>query len=123
MKKQRKGKIINLASVAGRGVSEFSSSAYAASKAGVIIFTKKVAAEVGPYGITCNAVAPGLTLTDRIKRRWKAATEKQKESVLNSIPMGRLSSVGEQANVIAFLASDDASYITGITIDVNGGKF
>ena len=62
-------------------------------------------------------------MTDRIKRRWKAATEKQKESVLNSIPMGRLSSVGEQANVIAFLASDDASYITGITIDVNGGKF
>ncbi len=123
MKKQRKGKIINLASVAGRGVSDFSSSAYAASKAGVIIFTKKVAAEVGPYGITCNAVAPGLTLTDRMQRRWKTATEKQKENVLNSIPLGRLSSVDDQANVIAFLASDDANYITGITIDVNGGKF
>ena len=123
MKKQRIGKIVNIASVAGRGVSEFSSSAYAASKAGVIIFTKRVATEVGSYGITCNAVAPGLTLTDRIKRRWKVATEEQKKRVLNSIPLGRLSSAEDQAKVIAFLASDDANYITGITIDVNGGKF
>ena len=123
MKKQRNGKIVNLASVAGRGVSEFSSSAYAASKAGVIIFTKKVAIEVGSYGITCNAVAPGLTLTDRMKRRWEVATEEHKKRVLNSIPLGRLSSVEDQANAIAFLASDDANYITGITIDVNGGKF
>ena len=123
MKKQRNGKIINLASVAGRGVDDFSSSAYAASKAGVIIFTKRVAAEVGSYGITCNAVAPGLTLTDRIKRRWEVATEEQKKRVLDSIPLGRLSSAEDQAKVIAFLASDDASYITGITIDVNGGKF
>ena len=123
MKKQRNGKIVNIASVAGRGVSEFSSSAYAASKAGVIIFTKKVAAEVGSYGITCNAVAPGLTLTDRIKRRWEVATEEQKKRVLDSITLGRLSSAEDQAKVIAFLASDDANYITGITIDVNGGKF
>jgi NAD(P)-dependent dehydrogenase (short-subunit alcohol dehydrogenase family) len=123
MKKQKNGKIVNLASVAGRGVSEFSSSAYAAAKAGVIIFTKKVAIEVGPYGITCNAVAPGLTLTDRMQRRWEVATEDQKEHLLNSIPLGRLSSVEDQANAIAFLASDDANYITGITIDVNGGKF
>jgi len=123
MKKQRNGKIVNLASVAGRGVSEFSSSAYAASKAGVIIFTKKVAIEVGPYGITCNAIAPGLTLTDRMKRRWEVATEEHKKRVLNSIPLGRLSSAEDQANAIAFLASDDANYITGITIDVNGGKF
>ena len=123
MKKQKNGKIVNLASVAGRGVSEFSSSAYAASKAGVIIFTKKVAIEVGSYGITCNAVAPGLTLTDRMKRRWEVATEEHKKDVLNSIPLGRLSSVEDQANARAFLASDDANYITGITIDVNGGKF
>ena len=123
MKKQRNGKIINLASVAGRGGDDFSSSAYAASKAGVIIFTKRVAAEVGSYGITCNAVAPGLTLTDRIKRRWEVATEEQKKRVLDSIPLGRLSSAEDQAKVIAFLASDDASYITGITIDVNGGTF
>jgi NAD(P)-dependent dehydrogenase (short-subunit alcohol dehydrogenase family) len=123
MKKQRNGKIINLASVAGRGVDDFSSSAYAASKAGVIVFTKRVATEVGSYGITCNAVAPGLTLTDRIKRRWNVATEEQKKRVLDSIPLGRLSSAEDQAKVIAFLASDDANYITGITIDVNGGKF
>ena len=123
MKKQRNGKIINLASVAGRGVDDFSSSAYAASKAGVIIFTKKVAIEVGSYGITCNAVAPGFTLTERMKRRWEVATEEHKEQLLNSIPLGRLASVEDQANAIAFLASDDANYITGITIDVNGGKF
>ena len=123
MKKQRNGKIVNIASVAGRGVSEFSSSAYAASKAGVIIFTKKVAIEVGSYGITCNAVAPGFTLTERMKRRWEVATQEHQEQLLNSIPLGRLASVEDQANAIAFLASDDANYITGITIDVNGGKF
>ena len=123
MKKQRNGKIVNIASVAGIGVSEFSSSAYAASKAGVIIFTKKVAIEVGSYGITCNAVAPGFTLTERMKRRWEVATQEHQEQLLNSIPLGRLASVEDQANAIAFLASDDANYITGITIDVNGGKF
>ena len=60
-------------------------------------------------------------MTDRMQRRWKTATEEQKESVLKSIPLGRLSSVDDQANVIAFLASDDASYITGASLLVDWG--
>ena len=63
MKRQRRGKIVNLASIAGRGLSQTSSSAYAAAKGGIIAFTRKLAFELGPYGVTINAIAPSLTLT------------------------------------------------------------
>ena len=74
MKHQRRGKIINLASIAGRGLSPTSSSAYAAAKGGIIAFTRKLAFELGPFGVTINAIAPSLTLTERIRPHWEKRT-------------------------------------------------
>lgn len=122
MKQQGSGKIINLSSVAGHGLSE-TSSAYAAAKAGIMAFTKKVAIEAGPYGVTCNAIAPGMTLTDRIARGWEQRSEEERQRSLEAIPLGRAAEPEDQAKVIAFLASADADYVTGATIDVNGGRY
>jgi NAD(P)-dependent dehydrogenase (short-subunit alcohol dehydrogenase family) len=71
MKRQRRGKIVNLSSIAGRGLSGSSSAAYAAAKGGIIAFTRKIAFELGPYGINVNAIAPSRTLTERIRPRWE----------------------------------------------------
>ncbi len=122
MKQQGSGKIINLSSVAGHGLSE-TSSAYATAKAGIMAFTKKVAIEAGPYGVTCNAIAPGMTLTDRISRGWEQRSEEERQRSLEAIPLGRAAQPEDKAKVIAFLASADADYVTGATIDVNGGRY
>ena len=120
MKVQNSGKIINISSEAALSLGE-PGSAYVAAKAGITAFTKKVAKESGPYGITCNAVAPGKTLSERIAPRWNMNSEKEKLEYLNKIPLGRLAEPVDQAKVIAFLASDDANYVTGVTIDTSGG--
>ena len=104
MKKQGGGKIINLSSMAGHGSTD-TSSAYAAAKAGIMAFTKKVAREAGPYGITCNAIAPGLTLSDRIGLRWEQKSEQDKQLAIEEIPLGRIAQPEDQARVVAFLAS------------------
>ena len=121
MKKQGGGKIVNLSSRAAHGLSD-SSSAYALAKAGIMAFTKKVAREAGPYGITCNAVAPGLTLSDRITRIWEPRSEEDKQRAIEAIPLRRVAQPEDQAKVIAFLASADADYVTGVTIDTSGGQ-
>ena len=121
MKQQGGGKIVNLSSRAARGVSD-SSSAYAAAKGGITAFTKKVATEAGPYGITCNAVAPALTLSDRIAELWEQKSEEHKQRTIQSIPLRRPGQPEDQARVIAFLASEDADYVTGVTIDTAGGR-
>lgn len=121
MKRQKSGKIVNLASIAGRGLSTVSSGAYAAAKGGIIALTRKLSIELGAYGINCNAIAPGLTLTKRIQAVWDASTPEKKEAVLRNTPLGRLPMAEDQARVICFLASHDADFITGTTIDVAGG--
>ena len=121
MKRQGGGKIVNLASIAGRGFSDASSSAYAAAKGGVIAFTKKTAREVGPFGITVNAVAPNTTLTERIQPRWEQQSPQDQVDQIEKIPLRRIAEPVDQANVICFLASKDADYVTGQTIDVSGG--
>jgi 3-oxoacyl-[acyl-carrier protein] reductase len=122
MKLHRYGRIINLSSIASHGRRDKVSVAYAASKAGVDGFTRKLAREAAPFGITCNAVAPGITLTERISEEfWEVRSPKEQQSVLDSIPLGRLSTAEEQAEVVAFLASAAASYLTGQIIDVTGG--
>lgn len=122
MKKNHYGRIINFSSIASHGRRDKASSAYAASKAGVEGFTRKVAREVAAFGITCNAIAPGITLTDRIDEKfWRTRSEIEKKTVLEAIPMQRLSSPEEQAQVALFLASDAASYLTGQIIEVSGG--
>jgi len=121
MKRQGNGKIVNISSDAAHSLGE-PSSAYVAAKAGIMAFTKKVAKESGPYGVTCNAIAPGMTLSERIQPRWAQRSEEQRQIIIDQIPLGRLSQPEDQAKVIAFLASEDANYVTGVTIDTSGGK-
>ena len=121
MKRQGNGKIVNISSDAAHSLGE-PSSAYVAAKAGIMAFTKKVAKESGPYGVTCNAIAPGMTLSERIQPRWEGRSEAPRQIIIDQIPLGRLSKPEDQAKVIAFLASEDANYVTGVTIDTSGGK-
>ncbi len=123
MKRQGYGRIVNVSSFAGRNHSPISGPQYGAAKAGLLAFTKHLAVELGPYGICVNAVAPSVTLTDRVKGKWEARTEEERRTFLSSIPLGRLARPEEVATVIAFLASDDASYVNGACIDVNGGSY
>jgi NAD(P)-dependent dehydrogenase (short-subunit alcohol dehydrogenase family) len=121
MKQAGQGKIVNLASIAGRGLSGASSSAYAAAKGGIIAFTKKLSSELGPSGINVNAIAPSLTLTERIRPHWEKRNAEQQALEIERTPLRRVAEAADQARVIAFLASQDADFITGITIDVTGG--
>ena len=121
MKRQGSGKIVNLASIAGRGVSESSSSAYAAAKGGIIAFTRKLSLELGPSGITVNAIAPSMTLTERIRPVWERRTAEQQAREIARTPLRRMAEAVDQARVICFLASHDADFVTGVTIDVTGG--
>jgi 3-oxoacyl-[acyl-carrier protein] reductase len=119
MKRQRYGRIINLASVVGRGGAVRVTSHYAAAKAGVIGFTRHLALEVGGDGITVNAVAPGTTATERV---LKARTPEETRRVAEAIPVRRLGEPREIAQAVVFLASDAAAFINGATLDVNGGQ-
>lgn len=123
LKAQRSGRIVNTASVAGRSQSQLGGPQYAAAKAGVVGFTRQLAFQLAPLGITVNAVAPGPTLSERVTAIWSNRSEEYRREVLDRIPMGRLGEVDESAAAVAFLCSDLASYITGVTIDVNGGLY
>jgi NAD(P)-dependent dehydrogenase (short-subunit alcohol dehydrogenase family) len=122
MKERGQGTIVNLASIAGRGLSVSSSSAYAAAKGGIIAFTRKLAFELGPYGITINAIAPSRTLTERIRPRWEQQSPEDQQAEIDRTPLRRIAEAADQAKVICFLASDDAAFVTGVTIDVTGGN-
>jgi 3-oxoacyl-[acyl-carrier protein] reductase len=117
MMKARKGSIINMSSIIGmRG--NAGQSSYAASKAGIIGFTKSIASELGSRNIRCNAIAPGFVETDMTHYLKEGEAAK---SFLDKIPLGRFGSAEEIANVTLFLASDMSSYITGQVISVCGG--
>lgn len=118
MMKKRKGRIINIGSVVG-STGNAGQANYAAAKAGVIGFSKSMAREVASRGITVNVVSPGFIDTDMTK----ALTADQKESIFKDIPANRLGDPKEIAATVGFLASDDAAYITGETIHVNGGMY
>jgi 3-oxoacyl-[acyl-carrier protein] reductase len=118
MMKKRKGRIINIGSVVG-STGNAGQANYAAAKAGVIGFSKSMAREVASRGITVNVVAPGFIDTDMTK----ALTDEQKESIFKDIPANRLGDPKEIAATVGFLASDEAAYITGETIHVNGGMY
>jgi NAD(P)-dependent dehydrogenase (short-subunit alcohol dehydrogenase family) len=119
MKKQKFGRIVSLSSVsAKRGGGVFGGPHYSASKAAVLGFSKNLAREVALDGITVNCVAPGLVNTDI----WKSLPEDQAKKVIDGIPMGRPGETEEIAATIAFLVSEEASYITGEEIDINGGS-
>lgn len=116
MMKQRFGRIVNVSSVAG--VSGNAGQAnYASAKAGLIGFTKTVAREMASRNITCNAVAPGFVPTDLTN----SLIGQMEDTILKQIPLGRFGKVEDVANAIAFLASEEASYITGQVLQVDGG--
>jgi NAD(P)-dependent dehydrogenase (short-subunit alcohol dehydrogenase family) len=121
MMHQQGGKIVNLASIAGRGKSPTSSSAYAAAKGGIIALTTKLAHELGPYGINVNAIAPATTLTERIRPRWQQRPPEERAADIARTPLRRMGEAVDQANVICFLASSHADFVTGLTLDVTGG--
>ena len=116
MIKQRYGRIVNIASVVGM-IGNAGQANYAASKAGVIGFTKATAKELASRNITVNAVAPGFIETEMTQQ----LNEKQREALLQNIPLKRMGTPEDIARVVAFLCSDDANYITGQVIPVDGG--
>ncbi|MCH2280937.1 MAG: 3-oxoacyl-[acyl-carrier-protein] reductase [SAR324 cluster bacterium] len=118
MVKQHSGRIINISSVVG-----FSGNPgqvnYSSTKSGLIGFTKSLSREVGTRGITVNAVAPGFINT----AMTQALNESQQQAILSQIPLGRMGEAEDIANAVAFLASEEASYITGTVLHVNGGMY
>lgn len=111
------GRIINISSVNGqRG--QFGQTNYSAAKAGMHGFTKTLAMEVAKYGITVNTISPGYIATDMVM----AIPEKVREQIVSQIPMGRLGGTHEVAYLVCFLASDEASFITGANYSINGGQ-
>lgn len=119
MKAQGYGRIISLSSVSGkRGGGIFGGAHYSASKAAVLGFSKNLAREVAADGITVNCVCPGLINTEI----WKSLPKEQADKVISDIPAGRPGEPQEVANTICFLASKEASYITGEDVDINGGS-
>jgi 3-oxoacyl-[acyl-carrier protein] reductase len=118
MKSCRRGKIVNMGSIAGKVGGIAVGAHYSASKAAVMCFTKSLARELAPYGINVNAIAPGVIATDMTR----AITGGDFEGYLSTIPLGRVGSVQDVAQVALFLSSERAGYLTGEIIDVNGGQ-
>jgi len=118
MMKKKSGRIISIASVVG-AMGNAGQTNYSAAKAGIMGFTKSLAREVGPRGITVNAIAPGFIKTDMTD----ALPEDQKKFLANQIPLGRLGTVDEIAESVLFLAAESGAYITAQTIHVNGGMY
>ena len=118
MKKQGWGRIINMSSSAGRSVSTLGGCHYTAAKAGMLGLTRAIAREMAPFGITVNAVCPGLIDTDMVEKNVGPERLRQ---YINSFPIPRLGTPAEVGALFLFLASDEAAYITGAAIDINGG--
>jgi NAD(P)-dependent dehydrogenase (short-subunit alcohol dehydrogenase family) len=124
MVKQGGGVIVNISALAGHWRASLAGVQYTAAKAGVEGLTRQLAYDWGKAGIRVNAVAPTVTITgDRVQSLWDGKSEEEKRKVLSGIPLGRLGTPEEVASVVVFLASDESSYITGITIDVSGGRY
>jgi 3-oxoacyl-[acyl-carrier protein] reductase len=124
MKRVRRGAIVNITSGAGRSYSLTGIQAYASAKAGLIGLTRQTARELGAHGIRVNAVAPGFVRSNPAsERQWQAMGEAGQQRLLDSIALGRLGRPEDIARAVVFFASDDAAWITGQTISVDGGHW
>ncbi|PWC28750.1 SDR family NAD(P)-dependent oxidoreductase [Teichococcus aestuarii] len=119
LKRRRWGRIVMMTSQAAHVPSSITGAYYGASKAGLMGFARNLAAELGPFGITVNSVAPGRIATDMVA----GAAPGMNEAFIARIPLARLGEPAEVGAVVRFLASDDAGYLTGTTIDVGGGSY
>ena len=119
MKAQRYGRIVNVASITGKNGDNSSTFAYGASKGAVISLTRSVARQLGPYGVTCNAIAPHAVMT-ALMSYWDDA---KKDAVAEKIPVRRLGTEEDMSHLMCFLASDDAGYVNGETVNINGGFY
>jgi NAD(P)-dependent dehydrogenase (short-subunit alcohol dehydrogenase family) len=119
MKARRYGKIVNMASMAGRATSTLGGAHYTAAKAGVLGLTRHLARELAPHRINVNAVSPGIVDTPMVAA---AVSPEQRQQLAASIPFERLATPDEVAGLVAFLASDEAAYITGASVDIHGGE-
>ncbi|MDO4548916.1 MAG: glucose 1-dehydrogenase [Clostridia bacterium] len=119
MKKQGYGKIVNLASITGKNGDNSTTFVYGASKGAVVTLTRSVARQLGPFGVNCNALAPHAVMT-KMMAYWDDA---KKKSMADKIPMRRLSTIKDVSNLALFLASDESSFITGETVNINGGYY
>jgi 3-oxoacyl-[acyl-carrier protein] reductase len=119
MKSRRYGKIVNMASMAGRATSTLGGAHYTAAKAGVLGLTRHLARELAPFRVNVNAVSPGIVDTPMVA---KALTPDQRQQLAASIPFERMAAPDEVASLVAFLASDEAAYITGASVDIHGGE-
>ncbi|SEN03206.1 3-oxoacyl-[acyl-carrier protein] reductase/2-[hydroxy(phenyl)methyl]-succinyl-CoA dehydrogenase BbsD subunit [Mesobacillus persicus] len=124
-KEKSGGKIINMSSIGGRTASLVTGVAYAAAKGGVISFSRRLAKEVGRFGINVNVIAPGLIISGERMHHlfFEENTEEQRQQVYSEIPLQSLGEKEDIANAAVFLASDESRYITGTVLDVNGGRF
>ncbi len=120
MQARRYGKIVNISSLAARSTSVFGGAAYTSAKAGLLGFSRHLAREAAPFGINVNALCPGPT--DTAMTRAGAVDDENFERLGKRVPIGRWGTPQEQANAVLFLVSDAASFITGATLDVNGGQ-
>lgn len=122
MKRQGYGRIVNISSGAGLGHSLTGIQAYTSAKAGQIGLTRQMAFELGPYGITVNNVAPGFVISNpSTERQWQAMGQEGQQHLVQSIPLRRLGTPKDIAAMVAFFAGEDAAYVTGQVISVDGG--
>ncbi|MBI2842733.1 MAG: SDR family oxidoreductase [Armatimonadetes bacterium] len=119
MMDRKYGRIVNMSSLAGRSGGTLVGASYSTSKAGILGFTRTLAKEVAAYNITVNAVAPGNIETDMTR----TFSDGEREMLIERNPMHRFGAPGEVASLVCFLASEEAGYITGATVDINGGLF
>jgi 3-oxoacyl-[acyl-carrier protein] reductase len=119
MKKQGYGRIVNVSSITGKNGDNSTVFVYGASKGAVISLTRSVARQLGPFGVTCNAIAPHAVMTEMMKY-WD---DEKKRRAADAIPVRRLGTVEDISHLICFLSSDDASFINGETVNINGGYY